>query len=156
MLFISTRAAVSGRTLARRPNSFLNVWSSMCLIRSCKLCQREKKVPSDSAITKLLKASVSSIADAMKRFSVLVQARSGSHLDVLEALLIDKFKPALCNQKGHVRTLSLFWISLSCCFRWGYPHLGFFTCHVHYSQSAASGEYVFVFVLGIVICRIFS
>ena len=65
-------------------------------------------MPSDSAITKHLKASVSGIADARKRFSVLVQARSGSHLDVLEALLINKYKPALCNQKEHVRTLSLF------------------------------------------------
>ena len=50
-----------------------------------------KKAPSDSAITKHPKASVSCIVNARRRLSVLVQARYGPHLNVLEALYINKF-----------------------------------------------------------------
>ena len=63
----------------------------------------------DSAITKHLKSSLDCInAEVTKNFKILAQARSQQHLNVLEALFIQRLAPPLCNQKEHVRVLSLF------------------------------------------------
>ena len=78
-----------------------------------KLCVSRpvlKPVKGDSAITKHLKASPSCISDQLQQtgFTVLAQARSRAHLDVLEALFISRLAPPLCSQKDYVRTLALF------------------------------------------------
>ena len=69
---------------------------------------------SDSAVTKHLKASSACISDELRTvgntvgFKILAQARSQFHLNTLEALFIQLLAPQLCNQKDHVRVLSLF------------------------------------------------
>ena len=78
-----------------------------------KLCMSRpvlKPVKGDSAITEHLKASPSCISDQLQQtgFTVLAQARSRAHLDVLEALFISRLAPPLCSQKDYVRTLALF------------------------------------------------
>ena len=63
----------------------------------------------DSAITRHLKSSRQCIrGDLHGAFKVLAQARNKPHLDVLEVLNIQRLAPPLCNQKEHVRALSLF------------------------------------------------
>ena len=69
---------------------------------------------SDSAITKHLKANPACIREELRAidsavgFKILAQARSQFHLNTLEALFIQLLVPELCNQKEHVRVLSLF------------------------------------------------
>ena len=65
----------------------------------------------DSAVTRHLRDSPSCIGnnqDMTGRFRVLAQARSQFQLDVLEALLIKRLSPILCQQKEFVRVLQLF------------------------------------------------
>ena len=63
----------------------------------------------DSAIMRHLKSNRQCIReDLHSAFKVLAQARSRPHLDILEALYIQRLAPPLCNQKEHVRALSLF------------------------------------------------
>ena len=67
-----------------------------------------KKNKADSAITRHLKESTACLQpDVTKKFKILAQARHQRHLDVLEAIFIKNKKPTLCNQKEHVRALSL-------------------------------------------------
>ena len=68
-----------------------------------------RKAAADSAITRHLKESPSCISDKLRQnFSILARARHQTHLDVLEALFINKLSPSLCCQKDHVRVLSVF------------------------------------------------
>ena len=68
----------------------------------------------DSAISKHLKENPECISeDLRKNFSVLAQARSQAHLNVLEALFIQAKSPVLCSQKDFVRVLSLFSVATS-------------------------------------------
>ena len=63
----------------------------------------------DSSITKHLKVSRACIpSEPASRFRVLAQARHRSHLDILEALFIQKLSPSLCQQKASTRNLFLF------------------------------------------------
>ena len=63
----------------------------------------------DSAITGHLKSNPQCIRkDLHSAFKVLAQARNRPHLDILEALSVQRLAPPLCNQKEHVRALSLF------------------------------------------------
>ena len=62
----------------------------------------------DSAVTKHLKESPACIPQVpASRFEVLANARSRSHLDLLEAIFIRVLSPSLCQQKAHTRTLHL-------------------------------------------------
>ena len=66
----------------------------------------------DTAITRHLKNSPACLsavcADVTRRFSILARARNACHLATLEAIFIARKKPELCNQKSHVKSLSLF------------------------------------------------
>ena len=64
---------------------------------------------SDSSITKHLKMSRACIpSEPASRFRVLAQARHRSHLDILEALFIQKLSPSLANRKRWLGTYSWF------------------------------------------------
>ena len=66
------------------------------------------KKKSDSAITRHIKEQHECLSpDLLKQFKVLSKARNQAHLDVLEAIFIRTKSPALCQQKEHVRHLSL-------------------------------------------------
>ena len=71
-----------------------------------------RKAKVDSAVTRHLKENPTCIDSNQKsmtgRFRILAQARSQLQLDVLEALLIKKLSPNLCQQKSFVRVLRLF------------------------------------------------
>ena len=77
-----------------------------------KLLERKtnlSKTAADSAVTRHLKDSPECIQPTpLCQFHVLAQARTKSHLDVLEALFIQRLSPPLCAQKSHVRALSLY------------------------------------------------
>ena len=66
----------------------------------------------DTAITRHLKSSPSCLnavcVNFRRRFSILARARNACHLAILEAIFIARRKPELCNQKEHVKSLSLF------------------------------------------------
>lgn len=63
----------------------------------------------DSAITRHLKTNPDCINSTLTAtgFTILAQARNNSHLDVLEALFIQRLAPPLCSQKEYVRQLAL-------------------------------------------------
>ena len=68
-----------------------------------------QSIKADSAITKHLKENPRCISEQLRsKFTVLSQARTKAHLDVLEALFIRSQLPELCSQKDFVRVLSLF------------------------------------------------
>ena len=68
-----------------------------------------QSIKADSAITKHLKENPRCISEQLRsNFTVLSQARTKAHLDVLEALFIRSQLPELCSQKDFVRVLSLF------------------------------------------------
>ena len=61
----------------------------------------------DSAISKHLKENPECISeDLRKNFSVLAQARSQAHLNVLEALFIQAKSPVLCSQVVYKSSVS--------------------------------------------------
>ena len=63
----------------------------------------------DSAISKHQKENPECISEVIRKsFSVLAQARSQAHLNVLEALFIQAKSPVLCSPKDFVRVLLLF------------------------------------------------
>ena len=65
-------------------------------------------IKADSAITKHLKENLRCISEQLKsNFTVLSQARTKAHLDVLEAWYIRSQLPDLCCQKDFFRVLSL-------------------------------------------------
>ena len=73
-----------------------------------KITPEMRKKASDSAITKHLKDSRECLNPAIRcQFKVLIKARHQQQLDVLEAIFIRAKSPALCQQKDHVRNLSL-------------------------------------------------
>ena len=64
---------------------------------------------SDSSITKHLKESRGCIpAEPASRFRMLAQDHHRSHLDILEAIYIQKLSPSLCQQKASTRKLFLY------------------------------------------------
>ena len=68
-----------------------------------------RKVKTDSAVTRHLKESPACIDNQItSRFRVIARGRNQLHLDMLEALLIKKHSPVLCQQKYFVRVLNLF------------------------------------------------
>ena len=82
-------------------------WCGTILLVTCSNFGRFTK--SDFAILKHLKLNTECIRDDLRTvFRVLAQARSDSHLSILEALYIQRLTPTLCSQKEHVRVLSLF------------------------------------------------
>ena len=92
-----TTQCLSERAKQHIPNKLLE---TPPVLRSAK---------TDSAISKHLKENPECISeDLRKNFSVLAQARSQAHLNVLEALFIQAKSPVLCSQKDFVRVLSLF------------------------------------------------
>ena len=73
-----------------------------------KITPEIRKKASDSAITKHLKDSREGLNPAIRcQFKVLIIARHQQQLDVLAAIFIRAKSPALCQQKDHVRNLSL-------------------------------------------------
>ena len=67
-----------------------------------------KKNKADSAITRHFKQSTVCLQpNVTKQFKILAQTSHQRHLDILEAIFIKNKKPTLCNQKEHVRALSL-------------------------------------------------
>ena len=94
-----------GRTIKRLSERIKQHVPDKLLAPSPSLC----KAAADSAITRHLKESPSCISDKLRQnFSILAHARHQTHLDVLEALFINKLSPSLCCQKDHVRVLSVF------------------------------------------------
>ena len=81
-----------------------------------KIIDREadKKIKvekNDSAVTKHLKENDECVPLCSKpesRFKILAEARSNSHLDVLETIFIKKLLPVLCAQKEFTRQLQLY------------------------------------------------
>ena len=68
-----------------------------------------KCLRTDSGITRHLKEHPECIEKTLipGAFKMLAQARGQDHLDVLEALFIQRLTPPLCNQKEHVKHLAL-------------------------------------------------
>ena len=64
----------------------------------------------DSAVTKHLKENAECVplCKPESQFKILAEARSNSHLDVLETIFIKKLLPVLCAQKEFTRQLQLY------------------------------------------------
>ena len=143
MLFISTRAAVSGRTLARRLNSFLIVWNSMCLIRSCKLCQRERRCQ----VTRQSQSTSKPVSAVLwmrgRGFQYWCKQDLGLTWMFWRRYSLTSTSPLDVIKKNMFVLCLCFEFVCPVASGEAIPHLGFFTCHGHFSQSVASDEYVF-------------
>ena len=72
--------------------------------------KKMKVEKNDSAVTKHLKENAECVplCKPESRFKILAEARSNSHLDVLETIFIKKLLPVLCAQKEFTRQLQLY------------------------------------------------